>query len=95
MEIDDYLKLSDIFMYFLPRKKDVKVQQEHVDILFVLINQLLDDIKIKMAELPPDVEQVRELFFVVESLMRIKKQYILKVAKFKDSLQRIQEYDPY
>ena len=95
MEIDDYLKLSDIFMYFMPRKKDVKVQQEHVDILFVLINQLLDDIKIKMAELPPDVDQVRELFFVVESLMRIKKQYILKVAKFKDSLQRIQEYDPY
>jgi uncharacterized protein YoxC len=95
MDIDDYLELSDIFMYFVPRKKDVEVKQEHVDMLFVLINQLLDDIKIKMAELPPDVDQVRELFFIVESLMRIKKQYILRAAKFKDSLQRIQEYDQY
>jgi uncharacterized protein YoxC len=95
MDIDDYLELSDIFMYFVPRKKDVEVKQEHVDMLFVLLNKLLDDIKIKMAELPPDVDQVRELFFIVESLMRIKKQYILRVAKFKDSLQRIQNYDQY
>jgi uncharacterized protein YoxC len=95
MDIDEYLKLSDIFMYFVPRKKDVEVKQEHVDMLFILLNKLLDDIKIKMAELPPDVDQVRELFFIVESLMRIKKQYFLNAAKLKDSLQRIQEYDPY